>query len=329
MKLSFEYFASSPLKSAALAYGVFAVTVVAYNLRWRHLGETLLFLRTKIGKSLPVIKVVSNDDDKKKTKKKPIVVLLHGMWHDAAWWDSDPLFLQSLLKDKGYTSYAIDLLPGERFLVGFSQKEIVADLERTLLSEIDDNGEAVEFVLVGHSQGGVAAQSCLKNSPKLAAKTKAVALLGTIPLGKKQTNDMAKANTKGFLWTAFTGKALSKDYLKDIMLLPTTDYAKSPVLDAYLSKLLRAPSDGLCVVSHSNGVEDASVISTLPTLVLEADHDVIFPKTIFKEGFDARFPNATHKVISNQAHCFMDPYDKDDDRMQDVLVDWLDEVCSK
>lgn len=329
MKLSLESFASNPLKSAALAYGVFAVTVVAYNLRWRHLGDALLFLRTKTGKSLPVIKVVANNDgDDKKTTKKPIVVLLHGMWHDAAWWDSDPLFLQSLLKDKGYTSYAIDLLPGERFLVGFSQTEIVADLERTLLSENGNNDEPVEFVLVGHSQGGVAVQSCLKNSPKLAARTKAAALLGTIPLGKKQTNDMAKANIKGFLWTAFTGKALSKDFLKDVMLLPSTDVAKSPALETWLSTRMRAPSDGLLVVSHSNGKEDASVISTLPTLVLEADHDVIFPKTIFKEGFDARFPNATHKIISNQAHCFMDPYDNNDDRMQDVLVDWLDEICS-
>ena len=106
------------LKNLGIAYAAGAGLLVAYNVRWRHLYS---FLVGGEPKKLPLVKVEGTS----KTKKSIPVVLLHGMWHDASWFHE----LQVTLQKAGYSSCAIDLLPGERFLLGFSQKEIVASFK--------------------------------------------------------------------------------------------------------------------------------------------------------------------------------------------------------
>ena len=72
------------------------------------------------------------------------------------------------------------------------------------------------------------------------------------------------------------------------------------------------------------------LISAQPTLVLEAEQDIIYPPKLLTKGFDERFPEATHVSIPNQAHCFMDPIPTknsgDDPTMSQALVQWLDKV---
>ena len=299
---------ASSLKPGLIAYGVVCGALFVYNVRWRFAANLIFGAKPK---TLPILKE-SPDDDKK--KKKPIIVLLHGMWHDAVWYSK----LQKMLKEKGYYSYAIELLPGERALPGFSQQEIVQDLEATLL----DNEE---YILLGHSQGGLVAQSVLKNSPKLEAKTKATVLLGTYPLGlmppakKLFSQQRNMYNHIGYAGICLIGKVISLDYLKHIFLSPSTDVHKEE-LKEYTKKILSAPSDGRITMSHFP--QSVGLLSTKPALVLGAKDDIIYPPHMLKKDFDERFPNATHKVIPNQGHCFMDGGTE----MEEALIAWLDTI---
>ena len=331
------------IKSACLAYAVFAGTLVAYNLRWKYLGDFLPFTSKRQAKHLPIAKVIAaaddDEDDEKKEKiseKKPIIVLLHGMWHDSSWC----LFseIQSLLKQNGYTSYAIDLLPGERFLPGFTQNEIVTDLESTLLCDSEDDNN--EYILVGHSQGGLVAQSLMKNSSsKLKQRIKGIVLMGTYPLGLiPPTSEFMKEpqnmyNHIGYAGICLIGKIINIAYLQHIFLLPSTNPTSTSRLQNYTTKILKAPSDGLITMSHfllQASTED-KVISTKPTLVVGAQNDIIYYPHLLEKDFDTRFPNASHKVIPRQAHCFMDPIVDDKDKSNDVkhvLMNWVNGIFS-
>ena len=122
----------------------------------------------------------------------------------------------------------------------------------------------------------------------------------------------------GYLGICFLGKLISLDYLKHIFLLPTTNLE---TLKDYTTQLLQAPSDGLITMSHFPD-SSVGVLSTKPTIVLGAAQDIIYPPHLIKGDFDVRFPNAAHKVIPNQGHCFMDGGTE----MEETLIDWLDEV---
>ena len=307
--------------------------LIASNLRWKHIGDLFVSSKKRQPKQLPVT-VVEGDSPKEKndsTKKKIIVVLLHGMWHNASYFSN----LQKILKQNGYTSYAIDLLPGERLFPGFSQTEIVSDLENTLLQYTktkDHSQQNVEFILVGHSQGGLIAQSCLLNSSRLKTHTKATILLGSFPLGLTppiqllfQPQNMY--NHFGYLGICLTGRLWTHKYLKHIFLLPSTDVNKSARLQTYAQKILNAPSDGLITMSHFP--QNVNIISTKPTLILGADQDIIYPPQFLQKSFKDRFPNSDHIIIPNQAHCFMDPVNDGEMCMEDSLISWLDNLFAK
>jgi len=304
-------FSSTPLRSAAAVYVLAAGALVAYNIRWNYIST--LFKKNK-PKRLPVTKVEGNRHNVSK-KRRPTVIMLHGMWHDATYFQDLQLYLQQ----HGYTSYAIDLLPGERLLPGFTQREIVRDLEETLSHYGND-----DMILLGHSQGGLVAQSCMLNSVVIRKRCKAIVLMGTYPLGlskipiRKLLNEPRNMyNHIGYAWICLFGKLMNIDYLKHIFLLPTTD---ETLLEQYTSKILKAPSDGFITMSHF--FETVGIVSTKPTLILGAKDDVIYPPHLLTHDFDARFTDATHVVIPNQAHCFMDP---DDDKTKEkVLVEWLE-----
>lgn len=206
----------------------------------------------------------------------------------------------------------------------------MADLKKTLLENSDDDN--VDYILLGHSQGGLVLQSCLKNSPELKARTRAAVLMGTYPLGLtppvgallKEPRNMY--NQVGYAGICLTGKLISLGYLQHIFLVPTTDPNSTASLREYTSNLLKAPSDGLITMSHFP--QNVGVISTKPTLVLGAAQDIIYPPHLLREDFDSRFPNAEHKTVPNQAHCFMDPVEKDSASMKETLLEWLDQVAS-
>eukprot|EP00957_Ditylum_brightwellii_P092074 7010128-Ditylum_brightwellii.AAC.1 len=44
-----------------------------------------------------------------------------------------------------------------------------------------------------------------------------------------------------------------------------------------------------------------------PALIMGASEDIIYPPELLKKDFDVRFPNATHVIVPDQAHCFVDP----------------------
>ena len=208
---------SSYLKPLGISYAVTVGALVVYNLRWRYVST----LWRRQARKLPVTKVEASSDDTNKNKR-PILLLLHGMWHDAAWFYDLQVYLQ---KQGGYTSWAIDLLPGERFLLGFTQAEIVADLECTLRHHLKGNET---IVLVGHSQGGLVAQCCLHKSPFLCEKTRGTVLMGTYPLGHvppfyrilRQPRNMY--NHYGVWGIYLFGRLWNLDYLKHIFFLRST-----------------------------------------------------------------------------------------------------------
>ena len=234
------------------------------------------------------------------------------MWHNAVWFEP----LQKSLKQAGYSSIAIDLLPGERFLVGFTQREIVADLERTIGELLAHENDNTELVIVGHSQGGLVAQSCLLNSPYLKSRTRGVVLMGTFPLGgtfaevsiiQKRAIPQPTSfyNHIGILGILFFGRVLSKKYMQHIFLRPTTDL-NSTEMKRYADMILNAPADDMITMSHFPDSR-VKMISTIPALILGAESDIIYPPSLVKEGFAKRFPSASHVVVRSQAHCFMDP----------------------
>ncbi|KAL3938537.1 MAG: hypothetical protein SGBAC_006572 [Bacillariaceae sp.] len=232
--------ALSTLKIIGTAYAISVGSLIACRLRWKFLIPCLLNKPSL--RKLPVTKVnkIISDSDSSNNNDNghaaPIsLILLHGMWHDASFYAE----LQDILAVKGYTSYAVDLLPGERFLPGGSQREVVRDLEHTL-EEI--NGPCI---LIGHSQGGLVAQSALQRSPSIRSKTKGVVLMGSIPLGySPPVADVQKQEVTvlsdfwGFLWVCLFGKLRNARYGKHIFLLPETDETTDE-MSSYITKLLK------------------------------------------------------------------------------------------
>jgi pimeloyl-ACP methyl ester carboxylesterase len=291
------------------------MAALAYSLRWQHvdIDSVLHRDRDRAVHKLPVKEKKANSF----IRKTP-VVLLHGMWHSKREFND----LQYFLADNGYSSYAVDLQAGERFLpLGYTQREIVADLEAAIAGLGLD-----EFVLLGHSQGGVVAQSLLIHmSPALRAKVIAVVLLGTFPLGLppppallQQTRSMY--TFPGYAYLALFGRLWSAGYARDIFLAADTDVSE-PSIEAYLRRLLAAPGDGLITMTHFISPEPVTQ-DPLPCLVMGGGEDIIYPPHMLKEAFDARFAQATHIVAPGQAHCFRDA--GWEAAMATPLVEWLD-----
>lgn len=289
-------------KRAALVGASAFAGVIAYNLRWQHIqGQDAHILNT-------VVQVAPG-------KKIPIV-LLHGMWHNP----EDFKSLQKALAERGYSSHAVDLKPGERFLRGFTQKEILADLEKTL-----ENMD--KFILIGHSQGGLVAQSILQNSPILKKKISSVVLLGTFPLGLTPhlaflIEQRQMYTFPGYLYLALFGKLFDREYVKRLFFMPSTD-VEDPTFQAYIQRMLAAPSDGFITMTHFINPEPVQKQSRdIPCLVLGGEGDVVYPPEMLRSAFDDRFENATHIVAQGQAHCFADRgWEK---TMAQPLIDWLD-----
>jgi len=295
--------------------GITTAALVVYNVRWKH-------VRRRRPKILSVETVVAVE----KKEKTPPIILLHGMWHGAWYWKP----LQRLLAEKGFTSHAISLEPGERFLPGGSQQELIADLEKTLASI----SKSDTFLLLGHSQGGLLAQAAVYNSPNIRKKTSGLILLGTFPYRYippwsdvqtlLQRPQQHMYTFPGYTWICLFGKLWSADYTKQIFLLPTTDITTSAMKE-YIAKLLKAPSDGLITMSHfvdKTFVKIDNILNKLPTLILGASHDVIYPPDLLRNAFEERYTNATHVVVQNQAHCFMDP--GWEQSMINPLIEWLE-----
>lgn len=306
------------LKNVGIAYAASAGLLVAYNVRWKHLWGFIVGTEPK---ELPVVTVEGSAVQSSKNKDVS-VVLLHGMWHDASYYQE----LQQLLARAGYTSHAINLLPGERLLPGGSQKELVADLEVTLQKTIPDPQQ--QFVLLGHSQGGLITQSALRNSQAIRKRAMGAVLLGTYPLGLtppvallKQPRNMY--SDVGYLWICLFGKLLNTRYTKHIFLLPTTDETK-PKMKSYMDGLLEAPSDGLVTMSH---FPQTQTPVPLPTLILGAEQDCIYPPTFLTQAFKERFPNSQEIVAKDQAHCFVDPGWQD--TIGKPLIAWLDDLMAR
>jgi pimeloyl-ACP methyl ester carboxylesterase len=216
----------SSTQKAGLIYAVSIGSLVAYNIRWKYLLPSLLGIKAR---KLPFTKKVATGDIKYIS-----IILLHGMWHDSSYYAE----LQDILAKEGYASYAIDLLPGERFSRGGSQQELVQDLEYTL--------EDIEgpYILLGHSQGGLVVQAALQKSDVIRKTAEGVVLLGTYPLGltppvsailkEKRTMYM----DLGYAFFCFFGKLMNTRYTKHIFLLPNTDEMSEEV-SSYIAKLLK------------------------------------------------------------------------------------------
>jgi pimeloyl-ACP methyl ester carboxylesterase len=217
---------SSMIKSSAIVYAVSIGTLVAYNIRWKYFLPTLLGRKSR---KLPIKKVQGKGD-----VKSISVVLLHGMWHTAEYFQQ----LQHILAQEGYTSYAIDMLPGERLTPGGSEKELVQDLELTL-KDIKDM-----YVLLGHSQGGLITQACLQRSDEIRKTVAGIVLLGSYPIGLTPPfSSLAKQKQNmimdwGYLGVCFFGKLVNARYTKGIFLLPSTDDT-SEEISRYIQGILK------------------------------------------------------------------------------------------
>lgn len=299
------------LKTAGIAYATFTISLVAYNVRWSQL------FKAKKTKILPVTKVEKELTNDSNDGKKVPIILIHGMWHDSSYFEK----LQKLLSIRGYTSYAISLLPGERILPGGSQKALIRDLEATLQEKIEEQ----QYILLGHSQGGLIVQSAMQNSKVMNENTVGCILMGSFPLGLTPPfRDLMKQSRNmffhlGYMYQCMFGTLMNVDYTKHIFLRPTTD-EKEPEMNLYIQKLLKAPSDGLVTVSHFPS--EVEVINK-PTLIIGAAHDIIYPPKLLKDAFNDRFPNSTHVIADDQAHCFVDP--NWEMSMAEPLMTWLDE----
>ena len=204
----------SSLITSASSFGLFAFlaslsALVACNIRWKFLLP-FVFQKDKPRK-LPYRKVEAASGD---YNKSIVVVLLHGMWNDASYFEE----LQEYLADGGYTSYAIELLPGERWLPGGLLQELVRDLEYTL-QDIPR-----PHVLLGHSRGGILIQGALQLSPKMRQNSSStgVILLASYPLGYvpplraifDQRKDGFIHNWMGAMNILLLGKLRNKEYTK-------------------------------------------------------------------------------------------------------------------
>jgi len=297
----------SPLQSIGIAYLVSVGSLVAHNLRWKYFLPTLLGQKAR---KLPLTKVKASGNIQYIS-----IILLHGMWHDKSFYAE----LQEILSKRGYTSYSIDLLPGERFTPGGSKEEVVRDLEYTL--------EDIEgpYILIGHSQGGLVVQSALQRSEAIRKQVEGVVLLGSYPLGYtppiweilKEKENMY--SDLGYLFICMFGKLLNVRYTKKIFLLPTTDEIMEET-SSYIGKLLKAPSDGRITMTHFP--DTPKPMDHIPALVLGAGEDILYPPHLLRKAFDERFPQATHKIVPKQAHCFRD--EGWQESIAQPLLHWLD-----
>jgi len=293
-----------------------------YNIRWKHLIPLLLGQQEE-PRVLPYHKVEADHDGNNKNNKM-VVVLLHGMWNDASYFQE----WQDYLADGGYTSYAIELMPGERWLPGgLLRQEMVRDLEFTL-SQILSADET--FVLMGHSRGGVVVQGALQCSPTIRRNAAGAILLASYPLGyipslwtlwKQQRQNGIFHDMMGALKILLFGKLRNKEYTKRIFLLPNAN-ERSPKIAKYLRSSVQAPSDGaLYCCWHS---PSPPPMPDIPALIVGAQHDVLIPPLLVQDAFLERFPNSSQIIIPHQAHAFRDGGWQLS--MVEPLVDWLDSI---
>ena len=240
------------------------------------------------------------------------IVLLHGMWHGGAWHFAA---LQRLLAAAGFESHSVDLRPGARTNKrGGTRKELVADLSATL-----DELRLRDAVLIGHSQGGLVAQSFMQDALPARPDTVAGAvLLGTFPLGLfppaammlRRPSIYSMLGVIGYSHLSLTGLLRSTAEARSIFVRPDTieTTACEGGLRAYFAHLAAAPPDGWLTMTHFVPPHTPSfpAMRGKPVLVLGGADDIIYPPTVLARHFDARFPSAEHIVASGQAHCFVD-----------------------
>jgi pimeloyl-ACP methyl ester carboxylesterase len=223
----------SSLGSAGLLSAVAISSLAACNIRWKYLVPALLGKRQP--RKLPTVKVEATEDEEHGIKSKSIsIILLHGMWQNATYFQE----LQEFLSEDGYTSYAVDLLPGERLLPGGSGQELVEDLECTL------KGIEGPYVLLGHSKGGMIVQRALQQSEMIQSQAVGVVLMGSYPLGLpppmvlfQQKRNMFQ-DVIGVLFVALLGKIRNSRYAKDIFLLQSTDETSKEISN-YLNTIVK------------------------------------------------------------------------------------------
>ena len=295
-------------KQVLVGIVVAVIAVISSNIRWQYV------FKHRTGRVLPYTLVEVEGTD------HVPVVLLHGMWHSPQYFDN----LQFMLQGSGFTSYAISLLPGERALYGGTQTELIRDLEKTFesIERLKDS----QIILLGHSQGGLIVQSAMKYSRAIAGRTKGIVLLGTFPFELKPflallTQKKNMYQLIPYTYLSLTGKLYSKEYTKHIFLMDETDYEGDSSMKSYIERLMAAPSDGFITVSHFLTSGDVGVVSEKETLVLGAEHDIIYPPKMLESEFRKRFPNSVHVVAANQAHCFVDV--GWEESMGGPLLEWI------
>lgn len=204
---------------------------MAYNIRWKYLLPALL---GSTARKLPFTKKNATGDIKYIS-----IILLPATWHDPSCYEE----LQEILAKEGFTSYAMDLVPGDRFTYGGSQQALVQDLEYTL--------ESIQgpYILLGHGQGGIVAQAALQESDTIRKNAEGIVLLGSYPLGLKPPfSDMVKEKENmlmdlGAVFQFWFGKLLNKRYGKKLLFLPSTDETSEEV-SSYIGKLLKVRKEG-------------------------------------------------------------------------------------
>jgi pimeloyl-ACP methyl ester carboxylesterase len=221
----------SSLGSTGLLSAVAICSLAAYTIQWKYIVPALLGKRQP--RKLPTVKVEATEDEEHGIKSISII-LLHGMWQNATYFQE----LQEFLSEDGYTSYAVDLLPGERLLPGGRGQELVEDLECTL------KGIEGPYVLLGHSKGGLIVQRALQQSEMIQKQAVGVVLMGSYPLGLpppmglfQQKNNMFQ-DVIGVLFVALLGKIRNSRYAKDIFLLQSTDETSKEISN-YLNTVVK------------------------------------------------------------------------------------------
>ena len=161
--------------------------------------------------------------------------------------------------------------------------------------------------------------------------------MGTMPLGLAPTELVQRAlqgypnmyfGSRGmgvFAYHYFvaTGR-VTASAARRIFLRPCTAGTHVGSLASYLDRVASAPPDGLLTMSHFVPFSCRQDASGTPVLILGADDDVIYPPSVMRPYFETRFPNATHLVAQEQAHCFADQGWQQS--MAEPLVDWLEAV---
>eukprot|EP00980_Cylindrotheca_fusiformis_P008506 scaffold1805_cov104-Cylindrotheca_fusiformis.AAC.13 len=303
----------SGMQKAGVVSAITIGSLVAYNIRWKYLlggrggARKLPFVKREAGTASD-IKLIS-------------VVLLPGMWHTPSCYEE----LQICLAKEGFTSYAVDFVPGERFhLRGASMKQLIADLEYTL------EDIPAPYILMGHSQGGLVVQGALQHSSDTSIRknTEGIVMMASFPLGHP-TPIRLFMDDLGTYYSILFGKIMNARFAKKLNLLPTTD-EKSPELSTFIQKLLKAPPEGRITMSLATTGKTSTTPSSsssspldIPALILSPKQDALCDPTTLRQAFDERFSNATHVLIPNQGHAFRDPGWQT--TMIPPLVKWLED----